>query len=261
MKKKGFLTGFLGILLIGGLLLGAGSFAIAAGDSPGFFGARKAFSGDFKGAKKGMPEEEISGALEKLQSEGVITAEQAESIKSMAAERIQEREAWLKEAASMSPEERQALRDERQAKKPLLSEAVERGIITSEQAENIMKAMQELRQEQRKQEVETRLKELVANGTITQEQADAVIAKMEEEMKERQAEIAKRQQMPREEWREYVKNREKPQILRGLVDEGVITLDQAADIAQSLRPEKAGRGMGKGRQGRCPGNCFYASNS
>lgn len=254
MIKKSFWTKVLGVFLIGGLLLGTGSLALAAGGKTGIGQGQMVNQGMGRGIDL---EKKWEGILEKLTASSLISSEQAEALKDLAGEKAKEREELRQQMQEMTPEERMQAREERRAANdPLLNEAVKQGIITSEQAENIMKAMREERAAARQQELKVKLDELVNDGKITQEQADKLLARMQEEMEKRQAEMTKRATMTAEEWREYVKNREKPNVLQNMVDEGVITTDQAKEIAQAVRPP-----MGKGmmKRGNC-NNCPFSSN-
>lgn len=266
--KKSFWRKMLSVFLIGGLLLGTGGLALAAENG------NVNDSGMMKGGYgKGIDlEQKWENLLGKLAESSIITSEQAAALKNLVQERVEEREAFREGMQSLTPEERRQAREERrEAKDPLLSEAVEKEIITSEQAEAIMKAMHEERTAERQQEIKAKLAELVAAGTITEEQADKLLARMQEEMEKREADMAKRLEMTPEEWREYVKNLEKPHVLQDLVQEGVITLEQAREIAKSLKP-LPGNGMGKGPMGKGGGkgrgmmgrgnngSCPFASN-
>ncbi|SHH03869.1 hypothetical protein SAMN02745221_01534 [Thermosyntropha lipolytica DSM 11003] len=252
MIKRSFWTKVLGVFLIGGLLLGTGSLALAAGGKMGIGQDQMVNQGMGRGIDL---EEKWGSILEKLVSRSLITSEQAETLKDLAAEKMKERQEFRKNMKAMMLEERQKARKERREEKdPLLSDAVEKGIITSEQAENIMQAMREEREKERKQEIQDKLAELVAKGTITQEQADKLLAKIEEEMEKRQADMAKRATMTAEEWREYIKNREKPNVLQNVLDAGVITIDQAKEVSKAIRLP-GGKGMMKrGNGNNCPFN-------
>lgn len=259
--KRNFWRKILSVFLIGGLLLGTGSIALAAGNGVMAGGQGKMIRGGMgKGVDLAAKWETL---LNKLTENSLITSEQAEALKNLAQQRVKEREEFRQEIKKMTPEERQQAREERrQLQDPFLSEAVEKGIITSEQAEAIMKAMHEERAAERQQEIKNKLDELVAAGTITQEQADKLLARMREEMEKREADMAKRLEITPEEWREYVKNREKPNIIRDLVAEGTITSEQASAIAKAIHPSKGnGMGQGKGMMGRGnAGNCPFASS-
>lgn len=250
--KRSFWRKVLSVFLIGGLLLGTGSLALASNNGIGNGQGQMMRGGPGKGIDLAQKWESILG---KVTASSLITSEQAEALKNLAQEKVNEREEFRQQMQEMTPEERQQVREERRAANdPLLSEAVEQGIITSEQAEAIMKAIREERVVERQQEVKAKLDELVAGGTITQEQADKLLARMQEEMEKREADIAKRLEMTAAEWREYVKNREKPNVLQDLVQEGVMTYEQAQKVAESIRP-LSGRGMEKGFPGKGTGKC------
>lgn len=228
MEIKKDLTKILGGVLVGGMLL-SGGMAVA-GDttdsSAGKFSGKMPFFG--QGAKhgggmgrgqfmggKGMLSQET---MDQLVKDGVITQAKANEIKAYV-ERTKADNSGKMRGAGMG----------------LMDELVTNKILTQEQADNIQTKTREMAQNQKQQKLTDSLKALVQKGTITQEQSDAIIKRFEDAEKEREALLAKMENMTLKEIRQYQKdNKGKVQNpMDQLVSDGVITQEQVEAIQKA----------------------------
>lgn len=238
-QKKTILTA-LGGVLVGGMLLSGGM--VFAGDANNsvpdtgkmpFFGqAMKhrggmAFGkGDFMVGKGKLSQE----TLDQLVKDGVVTQAKADEIKAYIDKRVQERQA--KDTAP-KPKGRQ----------DLFTELVTNNILTQEQADTIKTKIREIADQQHQKRISDNLKTLVEKGTITREQADKILKKFEDAKKERESLAQKMENMTLKEIRQYIQdNKVKPQDpVSQLVADGTITQDQAEAIGK-IFPHKGHRG-------------------
>lgn len=226
MQIKKDLTKILGGVLIGGLLLSGGmAFAGDAADSVTgkfsgmpFFGIGAKHGGGFgKGqfrVVKGMLSQET---LNQLVKDGVITQAKADEIKAYVDKKKDETNGKTR-GAGMG----------------LMNELVTNKILTQEQADTIQAKTKEIAHTQKQQQLSESLKAVVEKGTITQEQADSILKKFEAAEKEREALLAKMENMTLKEIRESkvdIKGTRNP--MEQLVSEGVITQEQVDAIQKS----------------------------
>jgi Tfp pilus assembly protein PilP len=91
------------------------------------------------------------------------------------------------------------------------------------------------------------LDSLVKSGTITQQQKDKILSYMEKKKAERKAEFEKVKSMSETERKDYfekMKSQSKPDMFRELVDQKVLTQDQADAVKAQLPHHKDDRGRG-----------------
>lgn len=141
----------------------------------------------------------------------------------------------------------------------LFKELVENKILSQAQADTITTKIRETAQKQHQQRIADGLKTLVEKGTITQEQANKIIKQMETAPKEREALFEKTKDMTPEERHQYMeKNRgELQNPLSQLVTDGTITQDQAKAIGKVLSKHK---GYKAGHKGGFKGSLGPAGN-
>lgn len=269
-------------LLIGGLMVGMGSIASASTTendaAQGFTrnatamqgmmqkikGGKMNFKmkwdrGGMRGTEQGTKEERMKSLLDELVTEGTITQTQEDELLAHFQEKAEERKAKFEEMKNMTPEERQAAREVNKGEKPEpLSEVVEEGIISQEEADAIKDKMHELRQEKRQEAMQTRLNMLVEKEVITEDQVDDILEVLEKEAANREANFEKMKDMSKEERQAYKQEMRETRkdILTQLVKDGTITQEQSDALAKMLGKKgghhKGGKGMfpGKGARGQ-----------
>lgn len=122
----------------------------------------------------------------------------------------------------------------------LLTALVQNNILSQAEADTVKTKLDELAQAQSRQKISDSLKTLVDKGTITQEQADKILKGFADAAANREALAQKIENMTVKEARQYMQdNQGKPQNPLGqLVTDGVITQAQA-DAFQAAMAETA----------------------
>jgi len=227
MEKRKTLVKALGGVVVGGLLLTAGTaFADDINQSvyksfagKGFFMGQAGENGElmmknkkgFRGGMGGLSQP----TLDQLVEEGTISQDKADEIKAFI-----------------------------EARQDLFSDMVKNDILTQEQADTIKVKIKEKAEAQSRQMISDRLKTLVEQGTVTQEQFDKVLKAFEDARKEHEALFEKTGDMTPEERRQFMQdNKDKFQDpLSQLVADGTITEDQAKAIGKWGRHGKGFKG-------------------
>lgn len=237
--------------LVGIFMMAWGGFALAASSDTADTSSNpiKAFCGRMMG--KGDPAQrsaELQTIVDKLVADNVLTREQADALVAWLQTRDQQRIANREEMKNLTPQERQAQRQEQRSKQGFLAQAVADQIITPEQAQAIQDALQSQHQAGRDTALQSRLSDLVTNGVINQSQADAVKSALQAQQQQRQAEMDKLRDMTPAERQTYMQDNraQKQQPLQELVQNGTLTQEQADQIC----PAPQGQGQGKAFKGK-----------
>lgn len=233
-------------IIVGGLLLTAGGISMAsASDIPAKFSKMVSFQQDGQHRPgpgypgQGQPKltnENMKEVLGHLVSDGTLTQEQVDKF-----------QAYIDETVTNAEGEEK----NRQEKRPdLFKDAVDKGIITQEQANIITNKIKEKGQEIRQEKIKTQLNTLVTSGTITQAQADGVLQAFEVSAAKRQEVLEKVKDMTPEEMQSHIQSLKKENInpLSQMVSDKTITQEQADAIAK-LMPHRGGHFKFKGVKG------------
>lgn len=255
MAQKKRTNRWLVAALVGVFLMAWGGFALAASSDTADTSSNpiKAFCGRMMGkADPAQRSAELQTIVDKLVADNVLTQAQADGLVSYLKTQAEQRIANREEMKNLTPQQRQAQRQQLRDKQGFLSQAVVDQIITQDQAQAIHDALQQQHQESRETALQERLDELVTKGVINQSQADAVKAALQAKQQERQAEMDKVRDMTPAERQTYMQQN-RPQIQQGplqeLVQNGTITQEQANQIC----PAPQGRGQGKAFKGKAMG--------
>lgn len=257
MIQKKVLTRTLSGILVGGMLLSFGGFALAGTDkttdTKGIKGKFAPF-GMFMKQGRGMHQEGFKGLNQKtlnlLVKEGTISQEKADEIKAYLDKKAEERKAQLEQFKNLNPEEWKAQFKQKGLNKiqrtDLFSELVANNILTPEKADIIKAKLQETMKQQQQQLLSEKLKALVEKGTFTQEQADQIKTKLEAAQKEQEALSVKIKEMTPEERRQYrIDNKGKfKNPIAELVTDGTITQEQVKSLGK-LRVNNRGHQGGR----------------
>jgi len=138
------------------------------------------------------------------------------------------------------------------------------GVITEDVADKINTYIKQKQEEMKKEHKEklaemqakqqewmkSQLDKLVTDGKITQEQEVKILAAIQEKQEALKAEMDKIKNMTAEERKAYFESKkdqmvQKVDIVGELVNEGIITQDQAQDVRSAIRPWGFGGGMPK----------------
>jgi polyhydroxyalkanoate synthesis regulator phasin len=135
---------------------------------------------------------------------------------------------------------------------------VKDGVITQETADKINAYVMQKQEEMKKKQAEirtkrpdwlnSRLDKLVADGKITQEQVDKILEKIKEKQQAAKEEMDKIKNMTKEELKAYFESKkgQKADIIAELVDDGIITQEQADDVKKAIGPQGFPGGMSRG---------------
>ncbi|KPU45107.1 hypothetical protein OXPF_12330 [Oxobacter pfennigii] len=242
-----------GGIVISGVILTTGSIAMADTNKNPTYGKErilrsgiKGFPGTFIPVDVFMEEQ-----LKTLVDEKIISQEAADKIKELQQKNIDERKEELNKVKDMTEEEREAYFEDNKnqslkpVKEDIYSRAVTEGIITQEKADEIRNKLDSIHEEERDKKISEIMSELVQKGTITQEQADKVIEYMNTEEENKELDHEKIRDMTFEERREYMQNKvsDKENFLSELVEDGILTNEQADEISKVFR-KGAQRGEG-----------------
>ncbi|MCR4430956.1 MAG: hypothetical protein NUV45_08070 [Tepidanaerobacteraceae bacterium] len=259
MNQK--LKAILGSVLIGGMLLTAGGAVLAdtsTSDASGNLKTAIGAPGKMMRGRMGGPmgmgifgpmdrgdKTGIKGNMEdvakSLVEQGIITQETADKMTAYMEEKAAERKAEMDKMKDMTEEERKAYLEEKKAsrtegKKDFLTEMVQAGILTQEQADAIKAYLEEQAQAKRQEQQKERLDNLVSQGLITQEQEQKIMEYYKAQEEERKAEMEKIKSMTEEERKAYFEEKKssnssaKPDHMQELVEAGILTQDEADAI-------------------------------
>jgi len=210
--------------------------------------------------KASEKQERMQSMLDDLIEKGTITEDDASEILDFVTEKTAERKAEFQKTKDMTEEERKTYFEENKPKKGNLAEdLIDEGIITQEQADEITKLLPKQGKHlggrkdfdgdhTQRQEIMTEvLDKIVEDGTLSQEKADKILNFINEKEEERKAEFEKTKDMTREERKAYFKEN-KPQrsnLLDALVEEGIITQDEADELSSIFPQDRDNRGPRK----------------
>lgn len=193
--------------------------------------------------------------LTEMVKDGTITQSEMDKITVFQKEKQESMKAERDKVKNMTAEERQNyLSTKKTEHQDLLTELVNKGIISQPKADTIKAKMEQKNKEMktaRLNEMKIKLSTLVTKGTINQAQADKVIEHMNQ-MKEKvklekdnitQTEKDKIKNMTEEERKAYFEKirGEKGTFLKELVDNGTLTQEQANAVREIIHPQH-GRG-------------------
>ncbi|MDI3481237.1 MAG: hypothetical protein PWQ97_892 [Tepidanaerobacteraceae bacterium] len=252
----------LGSALIGGMLLTAGGAVFADSSTTASSGAEKpAIQTDDKMMRSGRGggpmgigmlglmepggkaevKDNMEDILKTLVEQGIITQETADKMTAYMEEKASERKAEMEKLKDMTEDERKAYFEQKKAsgtdgKKDFMSEMVEAGILTQEQADSIKAYLEEQAQAKREAQQKERLDNLVSQGLITQDQEEKIMEYYKTQEEERKAEMEKIKNMTEDERKAYFEQKKesnstaKPDPMQGLVEAGILTQDEADAI-------------------------------
>ena len=264
MGNKDTMKRFIGGLMIGGLLLGGGGFALASTTDTGAGTATNAansIGGPRVPGMKGLNSDLMLSVLDSLVSAGTINQTQADQIIAKEKDLVAEHESMKEKMNSMketiknmTQAERDAYREQNKpARVDAFTQLVNDGIITQAQADSIRAAFEEKMAAQRQENLSTALNGLVEKNVINSDQSTAILNKLTEIQTARQAQMEATKGMTKEQRQAYFEANkpEKVNPLAELVTAGTITQAQADEIAKVI-PFSGGKGMGM-HQGRTNG--------
>lgn len=192
--------------------------------------------------------------LDKLVDTGIITKDDASEILDFLNEKMEEREAAFEKVKDMTVEERREyLKENRPEKGSFIKELVDEGIITEEQGSDINKLMPDHRKGFSKKKGHSKdrakgmINDQVEKGTISQEKATKILEFIAKKEEERNEFFEKVRDMTAEEKKAYFEEN-KPQrgnLMEELVEEGIITQDEADELSKNLpKYHKGSKGHG-----------------
>ncbi|MFZ5354170.1 MAG: hypothetical protein ACOZCL_15810 [Bacillota bacterium] len=191
----------------------------------------------------------LENALEALVQEGVISQEKADSILNYVEARRQE----MLSQASGNKEGRRGKGPMGRPEKPrLMEDLTDSGVVTSEEAAAIEAKCQELRKAEADKILDEKLNVLVENGTIKEEQKNSIKSFLNQKQEEKKAEMDMLRSMTEEERKAYFEQNvpERVNIIDEMIASGIITKEQAWDIAKLLPLNKQGTGGPRGYGGK-----------
>ncbi|WP_432666401.1 hypothetical protein R9X47_08630 [Wukongibacter baidiensis] len=212
--------------------------------------------------KEAEKQERMQAMLDDLIEKGTITEDDASEILDFVNEKTEERKAEFEKIKDMTEEERKAYFEENRPEKRNLTEnLVEEGIITQEQADEIKELFPKHRKQsgekkgfdgdhvQRQEKLAEVLEKIVEDGTLSQDKADKILSFINAKEDERKAEFEKTKDMTREEKKAYFEeNRpQKGNLLDELVEEEIITQDEADTLSTIFPQPKDNRGFKKNK--------------
>lgn len=191
--------------------------------------------------KHGNYIERIKNVTALLVKNGTLTQEKANSILSF----VEKRQAERKLEREKNGEAK--IQPNMPPRSNIFDDMVAAGIITNADATAIKAKMHELSRAERAQRIATQLNPLVKSGKITSNQVNAIISFMDQKSIERKAELEKLKGMSEEEVKAYFKTHKnyRESLMTELVNKGIVTKAQAAEIVKLLQPQHEQRKPGK----------------
>ncbi|MCG8500502.1 MAG: MICOS complex subunit MIC60 [Firmicutes bacterium] len=265
MKQNMIMKKLIGGIVLGSIVLtmGAGAFAVEEDSATG-----TAKASNFSQMKMGMRhkmhkcdclakggqrkgpavnKETLETVLSELVEDGTLTQSEAEGVIAFLEDKAAEKKARWEEMKEMTREERkeylEAYRQENQGQRTsLFGEMVEEGILSEAQVDAIREKKHEKMQELKREKMNEWLSAFVEDEVITQDQADDILDFMEQKAEERKAHCEEIKDMTSEERKEYLEQirEEKKNIFEEMVEEGVITQEQADEMAKN-KPGRRGK--------------------
>jgi len=252
--KKTIVAAVLSGMLAGGILVSAGSIMADSSENSQPSESSKIEIMRDRGGMKGFGDigpgfiMKVQGGIETildgLVAEGTITQAKANKISDFITQKYEDMKEQREEMKNMTQEEREAVRSEKQDNRVnLLTELVEKEIITQDEADAIQEKQQERMEAQReemaarqKEIMETRYDQLVEEGIVSEAQADEIKEFIQAKAEERKAQMDELKDLTdaeRKAFFEENKDRQKRvNILDEMVDEGIISQDQADKLAE-----------------------------
>ncbi|PKM90500.1 MAG: hypothetical protein CVU87_02160 [Firmicutes bacterium HGW-Firmicutes-12] len=259
---------FIGIFVVGGLLLTAGTITYASNVSTNSSSNPNSVGGHFKqGCPEGMggpgggdrhtsrekdkmvnAQEGIQNLTESLVLANIITNDTAEKMITFQEDKTTARQAEMAKLKNMTDAERKAYFESQKDIKPsvrpnLLEDMVTAEILTQDQADVIEKYTANQVQAKKNEQLKEQLDTLVNDSTITEEQEDKIITYLKTQKESRQAEMASLKDMTDAERKAYfesqkdIKPSARSKSLEDLVTAGILTQDQADAVSKSLHPQ------------------------
>lgn len=169
----------------------------------------------------------FGAVIEQLVQEGKLTREKAEQI-----------DKFIKQKEAERKNQKEQKRSPKNLRYGIVNELVDAKIINGAEAEAIRSKFKELREKA----LEEKLGQLVKKGTLTQTQADQVKTYFINAGKEREEQFKKLQGMTEEQRKAFFKEHKKDSVMNKLVEDKVLTKEQAQELRNSL---------GDGHKGDC----------
>lgn len=218
---------------------------------------------EFKQKRFENREKHLDKNLDELLENDTLSKDTVDKVKAYIEKRAAERKAEFEKVKDMTKEERNEYWSERKAERKgekinIIDQMVEENIITKDEAEKIEENLQN-----RKEILSEKLDELVEDSTLSKDKVDKIKAYIEERAAERKAEFEEIKDMSKEEREEYFEKRkterkeelakvkkmtkedkkaylkekkgQKSNLISQLIEEGIITTDEAEKIQESLK--------------------------
>ncbi|MCR6546282.1 hypothetical protein [Dehalobacterium formicoaceticum] len=259
MKKK-IVAAVLSGALAGGILVSAGPIMADTANAnqqtkPAVMEMRcdGVMKGHMAPGFMGKGQEGMSTILDELVADGTINQAKADQISSFITQKEEDTKAQWEEMKNMTPEERAAAREDRAAEKNeirdkkggILTELVDEKIINQDEADAIQEKQQGKMTAQReemaaKQQamMDDKFNQWVAADVISEDQADQIKDFLANKAEERKAQMDKLQNMTDEERKSFMEenknNNKDMNILDEMVDQGIISQEQAQKIAEEM---------------------------
>ncbi|EGW39375.1 hypothetical protein [Desulfosporosinus sp. OT] len=194
--------------------------------------------------------------MDSLVSAGIITQDTADAITTYNETQEESYKAEMEKLKAMTDDERKTYMESKKdaksyGKKDQYAGLLEAGVLTQEQVDSIKaydeaqrQANQEEQETKRQEQTLTRLDSLVSSGTITEDLKSKVIEFLNNQEETRNAEMEKVKAMTDDERKAYIESKmnvnkdsvkgDKISPLKGLVDDGTLTQDQADAVVKVL---------------------------
>ncbi len=165
----------------------------------------------------------LEEAVQKLVQEGKLSKEKADKI-------MEYKKRKEEEFSKLSKEEKQQLKKDR--KGSLLNELKKEGVLTEEEVRLIRTKLREMKEAR----LNDGMQKLVDSGVLTADDINNIRNYMLKVREERKAQIEKLKSMTPEQRKEYFDNskRDKKDILTRMVEDKVITKEQAEEIRKAI---------------------------
>ncbi|MDF2546703.1 MAG: hypothetical protein K0R93_1601 [Anaerosolibacter sp.] len=205
----------------------------------------KLFRTEMKG-KLGFRGQVGVGAFEKLVETGVVAQEKADAMKTYMESQVQERKAAFEEMKNMTDEARKAAFEAKKEERIDRYDQMARvGVISEEESTKIKAYLEENksfgpRSRAKGPGFETALTKLVEEGKLKEDSSKAIQEYMKAQAEERKAEMEKIKNLSAEEKKAYFEasKKERIDIFEKMVEDGVISADEAKTIKESMPQRK-----------------------
>lgn len=255
MKSKSIVVKTVTGILLGTMILSVGVIASAKSKATNLKSSSKILSNKNINSKKNSHAKLLKSKLDSFVKAGTITQDQEDKIISYMKEKADARKAERDKVKNMTDAERKAYFQQKKTEKKstIFEDLVSQNIISQSQADTISKSLplnkgrhnkgkfNGFKKSNRVTVLKPKLDSLVKAGTITQDQEDKIISYMKEKADARKAERDKVKNMTDAERKAYFeqkKSETKPNFLKDLVSQNIISQSQADAIGKLLPAHK-----------------------